>query len=163
MVYLISGLEYCNNTLSAEGDILQSSNFPDEYDNNALCKNLIQAPDGYQVRLNFTHFYLEEDKACLWDSLKVYDGPDESSHLIGTYCGKASPWIIRSSGRYLYVVFISDGSVTYTGYQATVSFAGEYFEQFTISIWVHSESLPETKDDRQRHEFFAGGSEKDAS
>ena len=115
----------CGNTLSAEGDILQSPNFPDEHDNNALCKNLIKAPEGYHVRLNFTHFYLDDNPNCQYESLKVYDGSDESSQLLGTYCGNELPQIIQSYGRYLYVVFTSDEEVTYSGYQATVSFAGK--------------------------------------
>ena len=103
---------------------MQSPNFPDEYDNNVLCKNLIKAPVGYQAQLNFTHFELDDDENCQYDSLKVYDGPDESSQLLGTYCGNELPRIIQSYGRYLYVVFTSDKKVTYSGYRATVSFAG---------------------------------------
>ena len=102
--------------------MLQSPNFPDEYNNNAECKNLIRAPPGHQVRLVFNDFYLER----LYDSLAVYDGPDESSQFIGTYSGYRYPWTIDSSGRYLYVVFTSDTSVTYSGYHATVSFAGTH-------------------------------------
>ena len=123
LFYFVSGSESCYNTLSAEGDILQSPNFPAPYDNNVLCTTPIQAPEGYQVQLNFTHFSLE----YVFDFVNVYDGPDDSSQLIGTYCGNASPLIIQSSGRYLYVVFISDSSVISSGYQATLSFVGRYF------------------------------------
>ena len=108
--------------MTAEGDILQSPNFPDAYDNNAVCKILIRAPPGHRVQLNFFSFALEES----YDILSVYDGPDESSPLIGTYSGLINPLTIYSSGRYLYAVFTSDSSVTYSGYRATVSFAGKH-------------------------------------
>ena len=101
---------------------MQSPNFPEEYDNNAECKNLIGAPAGHQVRLIVDSFDLEG----AYDFLAVYDGPDDSSQLIGTYSGKRYPWTISSSGRYLYVVFTSDKKVTYSGYHATVSFAGKH-------------------------------------
>ena len=108
--------------MTVEGDVLQSPNFPDNYNNNAVCKSLIRAPPGYQVRLIFDSFDLEGS----YDSLAVYDGPDESSQLIGTYSSRRYPWTTSSSGRYLYVVFTSDKSVTHSGYHASVSFAGKH-------------------------------------
>uniref|UniRef100_A0A2C9K167 EGF-like domain-containing protein n=1 Tax=Biomphalaria glabrata TaxID=6526 RepID=A0A2C9K167_BIOGL len=40
--------------------------------------------------------------------MEVFDGIDESSRLIGHYCGSGVPNVIRTSGNHMYVVFRSD-------------------------------------------------------
>ena len=47
---------------------------------------------------------------CSYDSLKIYDGDNTTSPLIGSFCGQHSPGSILSSGNYLYMVFKSDMS-----------------------------------------------------
>ena len=104
---------------------MQSPNFPGLYDNDTLCTDLIQAPRGYRVRLVFTNFLVEsggsQNIVCPYDSLELYDGSDQSSPLIGTYCGSSSPGILQSTGRFMFAVFKSDSEITFTGYRATVS------------------------------------------
>ena len=53
-----------------------------------------------------------------WDTMSVYDGPDESSPLIGKYCGVNVPQYFRSTKESLFVVFKSDVSITYKGFEA---------------------------------------------
>ena len=55
----------------------------------------------------------------MYDYLEVRDGPNESSPLIGNYCGYKIPEDIKSTGQHLYVMFVSDGSVRKAGFSAT--------------------------------------------
>lgn len=56
-----------------------------------------------------------------FDRLRVFDGPNGASPLIGNYTGNTGPGTIQSSGTSLTFSFTSDGSVTQAGWQATVS------------------------------------------
>ncbi|MBQ4821045.1 reprolysin-like metallopeptidase [Aquimarina sp. MMG016] len=71
-----------------------------------------------RVRVSFDAFLLE---GCC-DYLRIYDGPDTSAPLIGSYNGSNSPGEIVSSHDTgsLTFVFASDGSVTYLGWDAEV-------------------------------------------
>ncbi len=78
------------------------------------------SPDviGDRVRVIFDSFRLEGG----WDYLRVYDGPDISVPLIGSYSGNSSPGEIVSSHETgtLTFVFTSDSSVVYAGWDARV-------------------------------------------
>ena len=62
---------------------------------------------------------IENHDQCVYDYLEVRDGPLKSSPLIGNYCGYKIPEDIKSTGRHLYVKFVSDGSVQKAGFSAT--------------------------------------------
>ena len=90
------------------------------------------------VWLNITHFALEaddEEGLCLhdYDTLRVYDGIDESATLIGKFCGSTIPERFHSSDRYLYVVFKSDRGIAMSGFHASISFAGNIFLHLSYS------------------------------
>jgi trimeric autotransporter adhesin len=72
---------------------------------------------GSMVRLNFTSFTLE---TCC-DYMQIYDGTSVAAQLIGSYI--YSPGIITatSASGALTVRFVSDGSVTYSGFTADIS------------------------------------------
>ncbi|MFU8844277.1 MAG: M14 family zinc carboxypeptidase [Bacteroidales bacterium] len=78
-----------------------------------------------KINAVFTSFYLEYQLTCNYDWLKIYDGPNISSPLIGTYCGTDSPGnIISSHGSgALTFRFHSNNSVTAAGWAATISCA----------------------------------------
>ena len=64
---------------------------------------------------------IEEQEACNFDKLKIYDGLDASATSIGTYCGKTAPPNPGCTvNNMVYMTFTSDGSVTGTGF--TVDF-----------------------------------------
>ena len=76
---------------------------------------------GDVVTFTFTFFDIENG----WDFLSVYDGPNASSPLVGTFTGNAIPDPVTStdtSGA-LTFVFDSDGSVTDFGYAIATSCA----------------------------------------
>ncbi len=80
----------------------------------------------YPVKLTFSSFDLEDVANCIYDYVNIYDGPDISSPLIGTYCGTNSPGIVTSTHATgaLTVEFHSDEAVTGTGWEAIVSCQG---------------------------------------
>lgn len=72
---------------------------------------------GNCVRVTFSSFNIESS----WDYLYIYDGPNTSSPLIGTYTGTTSPGTVTSTGGCLTFRFYSDGSVVYSGWTASIS------------------------------------------
>ena len=104
----------CNVTLSAQGDTLQSPNYPANYPNGVICHTLIEAPKTLVVWLNIVNFSLQSDGSeqgiCTndYDTLTFYDGPNESAPFLGEYCGSLIPETFQSSGIHLFVVFKSN-------------------------------------------------------
>jgi len=91
--------------------------------------------------LRFEKFSLEPplfDTEC-YDSVSVYDGPDETSHLLGSYCGVYTPNDIMASGNQLYISFKSDKSTKEAGFLARYSAkntTGNVFGKIQISSYV---------------------------
>ena len=104
---------------------------------------LLQAPKGHYVELNFTlktsHAY-----PCIDDLyLEVRDGYNESSNLLGVFCGRNISGIVRSSGQNLWLRksdifnhqwFRNNFSGSYSN--KTANTTGEYWlTEFLISHW----------------------------
>ncbi|XP_015749430.1 PREDICTED: CUB and zona pellucida-like domain-containing protein 1 isoform X2 [Acropora digitifera] len=119
----------CKNptVLKREGSF-QSPNYPNHYPNGAICQWIIEIPHDIIaqkpfITLEFKNFNVEMDSRCNYDKVLVYDGFWESNNtLMGSFCGHitSSP-IYATSGKML-VKFISDKSVTATGFNATFEF-----------------------------------------
>ncbi len=91
--------------------------------NNFLKKTIYPSGTGNTVQADFTQFQLQYDSLCNYDFLKIYNGPDSLSPLIGTYCGSNSPGIVQSTDATgaLTFVFYSDSTTTANGWMAIVS------------------------------------------
>ena len=64
---------------------------------------LLQAPKGHYVELNFT-LKTSYPTPCIHDKyLEVRDGYDESSNLLGVFCGRNISGTVRSSGQSLWL------------------------------------------------------------
>ena len=50
---------------------------------------------------------------------KVHSGQDAGADVIGVYCGRHDDVEIYIRGRYAYVIFTSDLTISGTGFQAT--------------------------------------------
>jgi len=96
--------------------MLDDGGLTKNYTNNKSYVQTIYSDNGESPYLNFTSFSLENN----FDFMYIYDGADASSKLIGEYTGGNSPQVVKGSGAYLTVVFISDGSVTQSGWSAIV-------------------------------------------
>lgn len=74
----------------------------------------------YIVKVLFNDFLLEEGYPCD-DVLTFYDGMNETSSLLGSYCGTIHPEVIYSTGQYLHVKFGTDNMVNYKGFSLSLT------------------------------------------
>ena len=83
------------------------------YYNNEDWTYTIQPDGATSLELNFNSFSIEAG-----DELRIYDGEDTNSPLIGAYSGTNNPGNIQASGNALTLYFQSDGSGTASGFMA---------------------------------------------
>ncbi|MBN2683449.1 MAG: PKD domain-containing protein [Bacteroidales bacterium] len=97
-----------------------------------FCSNMA----GAQIILDFTEFNCE---SATFDNLTIYDGPNTTSMLIGTYGGSAlNGQVVQSGSGCLTLVWVTDGSVTYAGWTANIScsFPPQDFDAFIASASI---------------------------
>ncbi len=116
----------CDVTLSEPEGTFQSPYYPRHYINDISCTTTIKAPASNQsILLTILDFNIEWDGGKKGecpknkDTLRIYDGMDNSSTLVGEYCGTSIDKTLRSTGPYFYVVFKTDSSVRYKGFKAS--------------------------------------------
>lgn len=88
------------------------------YANNENFTKTFTAPAGSCLQVSFNSAFATE--SCC-DRLKIFDGPNGLSPLVGTYAGVVGPGVIVSSGTSLTFSFTSDGSVVAAGWTATIT------------------------------------------
>ena len=93
------------------------------------------------MKVIFNDFQLESPR--LRDKLKFYDGMNETSSLLGSYCGTTHPDAIYSTGKYLYVKFQTDGLGSYKGFNFSVSAVkeGTLYSLFTTESCFNPKAL----------------------
>ncbi len=108
----------CGGSFTSEHGIITSPYHPNPYPHGRQCDYLIAQPPGTKITLNFTEFDIEGSFNCNYDYLEIRDGDNENSTLIGKYCGDPSftPEPIMSAMNYLWIRFVTDGSVTNRGF-----------------------------------------------
>nr|XP_012232025.1 PREDICTED: dorsal-ventral patterning tolloid-like protein 1 isoform X3 [Linepithema humile] len=99
----------CTFTINAKikrtGNIL-SPTYPGTYPKDLTCNYQFIGNRGQRVRLEFRDFDLYfGGPHCPLDYVKVYDGLDNSSAVIGTYCGQQRNLVLYSSENSLFVLF----------------------------------------------------------
>ncbi|CAH2282322.1 cubilin [Pelobates cultripes] len=111
--------QICNGVLIANRNhgILESLNYPNQYPADQHCNWTIQTTFGNTINYTFTTFQLENSYDCSRDYVKLYDGPNDQSRLIGTYCGNTVPPPDSTNSSSLHVVFHSDSSYSQNGFQ----------------------------------------------
>ncbi|XP_020849943.1 complement C1s subcomponent [Phascolarctos cinereus] len=121
-VVLFAVLAWAEET-SMYGEIL-SPNYPQVYPNNAQKIWNITVPDGYGIRLYFTHLDIEWSTNCEYDSVKIISGDLVEGILCGQKSSKnpGSPIVKEYNVPYnsLQVIFESDFSneERFTGFAA---------------------------------------------
>lgn len=82
----------CGGRLQADNKIKLLYSHPSygkaPYENKMYCDWIIEAPIGYNVRVKFRSFKLEEHKYCLYDWVEIIGDLNYSEFLLGKYCGK---------------------------------------------------------------------------
>ncbi|GBP07541.1 Cubilin homolog [Eumeta japonica] len=113
------GMPGCGGRFTAERGELVSPTYNGKYMNNLLCDYQITTSPNTKIQITFESFHLESSYNCGYDYLKVYDGPSETSDLVGTFCGTRYPQNFISSSNKLYLRFKSDYGLTYSGFRIT--------------------------------------------
>ncbi len=87
------------------------------YSDNANCTWLIKPAGATQISLNFSAFNTE----ATYDLVLVYNGPDDTFPLLGTFSGNTLPSTISTTTGVgaMYVKFTSDTSNTLSGWSAS--------------------------------------------
>ena len=119
-----SGCDVARTVGTREVGNFSSPNYPEAYPNNVVCTTHISAAAALagtgrqRVRLRFNVFRVEADTKCQYDSLAIFDGASSNDALIGRYCGFDLPAEIHSTGPDLLMIFVTDGTSPYDGYEA---------------------------------------------
>ncbi|XP_075831319.1 scavenger receptor cysteine-rich domain-containing protein DMBT1 [Microtus pennsylvanicus] len=106
----------CGGFLTGYSGIISSPFYPSNYPNYARCVWNILVPTNNYVSLDFMDVQLEG--GCSFDYILLFDGPEYNSSLIARVCDGARG-TFTSTRNFMSVVFITDGSVTRTGFQAS--------------------------------------------
>nr|CAD7464717.1 unnamed protein product [Timema tahoe] len=96
-----------------------------QHNSRVRCNWLITAPVGKRVTLRFTSLKIEQHMSCNYDYIEPYDDKTTSEKKrMGRYCGDldSDPPTIHSTGRYLSLLFVTDGSSQGEGFLASVMF-----------------------------------------
>ncbi|CAM4702792.1 unnamed protein product [Lepidochelys kempii] len=106
----------CGGVLQYSSGTFQSPFYPENYPNNADCVWEIEAVSNYRVTLSFRDIVTEGGR-CQYDYIEIYDGPLDTSPLLGKICS-GSYLTYTSSSNLMTVRFHSDSSVTKKGFRA---------------------------------------------
>ncbi|XP_068115999.1 astacin-like metalloendopeptidase [Hyperolius riggenbachi] len=111
----------CGQIHSKWSGNLTSDDYPSQYSNNTSCLYLIRNPvTSNKIFLSFLAFDVQLTPSCSSDYIKIYDGPSKASPLLaGRTCGSSLPPPVVSSSRHLLMEFITDSTVTGSGFQAS--------------------------------------------
>ena len=91
--------------LNGTSGTLFSPSYPQIYPPNMTCTWIITVPEGEFVRLKLTSFHLED--SCIGAKLEIGDRKNSSNDLLKSFCGKKFESSSFSSGRYLWIRFVS--------------------------------------------------------
>ena len=108
----------CSGVYTAANGTVMSPNYPNNYPNSRVCKSKIRVAIGFRVQLNFSEIDVESHGTCSFDSLSIYNGPDETAPLLGRYCDRHAASTLTSSSNEVLIVFKSDISNTGRGFKA---------------------------------------------
>ncbi|XP_059158458.1 cubilin-like [Physella acuta] len=107
------------NIMDGPTGVIISPGFPLSYINNQYITWTINAASGTFIILSVNAFELGSSSVSCNDNLQIFDGPSSSSTQLARLCGNVVPGLIASTSNYMYIVFRTDSSATYTGFKAT--------------------------------------------
>jgi M6 family metalloprotease-like protein len=102
------------NLTANSGTFTDGSATTANYSNNLNCSWLIQPSSGANtITVNFNRFNTQFNA----DQVVVYDGPNNSSPILGTYSGFATPPSVTSTGGSVFVEFNTDANFNLQGWE----------------------------------------------
>lgn len=106
-----------SNVSTCAGTFFDSGGNGQYQNNENYTMTFCSSVSGQCVRLAFTSFNTE----ATFDVMRIYNGPNATAPLLGTYSGTTSPGTVTASSGCLTIVFTSDGSVRSQGWAANIS------------------------------------------
>ncbi|XP_015589651.1 cubilin [Cephus cinctus] len=106
----------CGGHYYKSNGVIRSPNYPNNYPTSKNCIWIIEVPRGQKITLKRESFLLEGYSSCYFDYLEVRNGGSATSPLFGKYCNEQLPDEITSFTNQLYLKFVSDGTVTRSGF-----------------------------------------------
>uniref|UniRef100_A0A663EDK7 CUB and zona pellucida like domains 1 n=1 Tax=Aquila chrysaetos chrysaetos TaxID=223781 RepID=A0A663EDK7_AQUCH len=105
----------CGGLLFNSFGTLQSPSYPLNYPDNADCLWQIQVKDNFRIILTFGSIQLQG--GCQNDYIEIFDGPPNTSPLLGRICS-SSHLTYTSSSNFMTVRFHSDSTYSNRGFRA---------------------------------------------
>ena len=107
----------CSGTtvLTAASGTFEDGSGGTNYGDNLNCKWRISVAGAGSIDLSFNRFRTEQ----FFDSVSIYDGSSESAPLIGVFSGISIPSAVRTTGQDMFIVFSTDGTVNFSGWEVT--------------------------------------------
>ncbi|CAC5423356.1 unnamed protein product [Mytilus coruscus] len=96
--------------------IITSPGYPSNYDDSMNRIWNIDVGLANTVRIAFTNFQLENT----YDFVKIYNGQSTTCGSLANYTGTIHPTELASTGRYMSILFTTDGSGTDMGFRAVI-------------------------------------------
>jgi hypothetical protein len=114
-----------NPSTTCSGTFYDSGGLGNYSNTTNITQTFTPSTPGQMLQFDFTSFELEDIgfTGTIYDQLIIYNGPDINSPIIGSYYGTNSPGIVTASNPTgeLTFQFISDISLTFAGWEATIS------------------------------------------
>ncbi|XP_036400475.1 neuropilin and tolloid-like protein 2 [Megalops cyprinoides] len=111
---------------NANGGLFTSPNYPSTYPPNRECVYILEALPRQRIQLAFDKtYYIEPSFECRFDHIEIRDGPFGFSPLIDRFCGPKSPGVVTSTGRFMWIKFISDEELEGLGFRVKYAFIAD--------------------------------------
>ena len=164
--FVVSG---CHNKFSGFRGVIESPNFPQNYENLSNCSWVISVPVGNKINITFSHFNVEASNGpCMKDYIMIQEGDNNepTTQLLKTCDAEENvlPLRISSSERQVFVSFFSNSDVTASGFRlewyvdGCIKHFTKPYGEFTSPgypngdkvpyIYVHCEWLIEVSEDK---------------
>lgn len=127
--------QLCVHTIESssrrEGEF-QSVTYPGVYVKGLRCSYRFLGQPGERIRLEFLDLDLYSGGPhCPFDSIKIFDGPDEGAPLINNICGSHRSLIIYSTKEHLLLTFNTlerEAEIQNRGFSAYFEFSDKFFD-----------------------------------
>lgn len=106
----------CGGQIRTNQGTIQSPKYPHGYPSNTKCTWTISLPEHFRVAIRFNALDIEGHTKCIYDYLQIYDGPSETSSVLGRFCGKNLPGELKGNSSQLTIQFASDGTISKPGF-----------------------------------------------
>ncbi|XP_069129523.1 scavenger receptor cysteine-rich domain-containing protein DMBT1-like [Argopecten irradians] len=131
-------ITYLNATTTVQ--YFSSPNYPDPYNlDESLYWIIYDVTESGIIKINVEDSRIEASYHCVFDRVTVYKGPCTSYPKLGTFCGEEVKTYYQEAGDYALVIFTSDNSVTFKGFNISyvlVSSTPEQPTDYTLLIYA---------------------------